>query len=67
MDKAVNAKRESSALARVRFAEGKPTSLVPSDTVAPNSFHWYNTNIWSVAQTTKLHDSISKKHKIFQL
>ena len=29
-------------------------TLVPSDRVAPNSFHWYNTNTWSVAQTTKL-------------
>ena len=38
--------RGTSALARVKFA-----TLVLSDTVAPNSFHWYNTNTRSVTQT----------------
>ena len=42
------ARRASRALK----ARGKFAALVPSDTVAPNSFHWYNTSTWYVAQTT---------------
>ena len=60
-DKAASAKCESSAegARNERFSASKVCrrqtdvfTLVPSDTVAPNSFHWYNTNTWSVAQTT---------------
>ena len=51
----MSAKRESSAegARNERFSASKVCrfTLVPSDTVAPNSFHWYNTNTWSVAQT----------------
>ena len=49
--------RGTSALARVRHV----FTLVPSDTVAPNSFHWHNTNTWSVAQTSSTGHGIGGK------